>query len=96
MKKNNILFHLAIMGLLTITPEKLYAFSKLRSGFETITESNLIPLARIIAGGSVILWVTMSFFKQDEHQRKISNVFGLGILLGCGVELMNYIINIFN
>lgn len=73
-----------------------YAFSKLKNGFETITSSYLTPLAGAVAGASFLLYVILSFVKQDEYQKKAANVALLSILAGCGLELIRNIIQSFS
>ena len=73
-----------------------YAFSKLKNGFETITTSYLIPLAGAVAGTAFISYVTLSFVKQDEYQKKAGNVAILSVFAGSGVHLINSIIQSFS
>ncbi|MFG1486117.1 hypothetical protein [Halobacteriovorax sp. RZ-2] len=73
-----------------------FAFSKLKNGFETITSTYLIPLAGAVAGASFIMFVTLSFFKQDEYQKKAANVAILSIFAGSGLELIRNLIQSFS
>ena len=74
----------------------IYAFGKLKNGFETITSTYLIPLAGAVAGASFILFVTLSFFKQDEYQKKAANVAILSIFAGSGLEIIRNLIQSFS
>ncbi len=76
--------------------QSVFAFSKLKNGFETITSTYLIPLAGAVAGASFILFVTLSFFKQDEYQKKAANVAILSIFAGSGLELIRNLIQSFS
>ncbi len=75
---------------------KTLAFSKLKNGFETITSTYLIPLAGSVAGASFILFVPLSFFKQDEYQKKAANVAILSIFAGSGIEIIRNLIQSFS
>jgi heme/copper-type cytochrome/quinol oxidase subunit 3 len=77
-------------------PTNVYAFSKLTNGLETITRTYLIPLSGAVAGASFILFVTLSYFKQEEYQKKVANVLVLSIFTGCGLELVRNIIQNFS
>lgn len=76
--------------------QSAFAFSKLKNGFEIITSTYLIPLAGAVAGASFILFVTLSFFKQDEYQKKAANVAILSIFAGSGLELIRNLIQSFS
>ena len=75
---------------------KVYAFTKLKSGFDNITTSYLIPLAGAVAGASFILFVTLSFFKQEEYQKKVANVAILSIFVGAGLDIIKNLISNFS
>ena len=77
-------------------PSNVYAFSKLKNGFETITSTYLMPLAHAVAGASFILFVTMSLFKQEEYQKKAATVVVLSIFIGGGLEIINKVIESFS
>lgn len=77
-------------------PSNVYAFTKLKSGFENITSTYLIPLAGAVAGASFILFVTLSFFKQDEYQKKAANVAILSIFVGAGLDIIKNLITNFS
>ncbi|MCF8060729.1 MAG: hypothetical protein K9K67_15610 [Bacteriovoracaceae bacterium] len=81
---------------MTLIPSNAYAFSKLTNGFETITRTYLIPLSGAVAGASFILFVTLSYFKQEEYQKKVANVLVLSIFTGCGLELVTNVIQSFS
>jgi hypothetical protein len=68
-----------------------FAFNKLKSGFETITNSYLIPLSSAVAGASFITFVILSYFKQEEYQKKAGNVFALSVLSTAGLEIIGSI-----
>ncbi|MCR9204928.1 MAG: hypothetical protein NXH75_10140 [Halobacteriovoraceae bacterium] len=87
--------YMLIMILISVT-QPVFAFSKLKNGFETITSTYLIPLAGAVAGASFILFVTLSFFKQDEYQKKAANVAILSIFAGSGLELIRNLIQSFS
>ncbi len=90
----NYKYILAMTLFVVIQPA--FAFSKLKNGFETITSTYLIPLAGAVAGASFILFVTLSFFKQDEYQKKAANVAILSIFAGSGLELIRNLIQSFS
>lgn len=85
-----------LLGGALLAPTNVYAFSKLKNGFETITSTYLIPLAGAVAGASFILFVTLSFFKQDEYQKKAANVAILSIFAGSGLEIIRSLIQSFS
>lgn len=76
--------------------ESALAFTKLRNGFETITQSYLIPLTKAVAGCSFILFVILSFFRQEEYTKKLAMVAGLSIFGSVGLELIDIIIQSFS
>lgn len=84
------------ISMITLLPAKAHAFSKLKNGFETITSNYLIPLAGAVAGASFILFVTLSFFKQEEYQKKAANVAILSIFAGSGLEIIRNLIQSFS
>lgn len=73
-----------------------YAFNKLKNGFETLTQSYLIPLSKAVAGCSFILYVTVSFFKQEEYTKKVGHVTILSIFSAVGLELIDTLIQSFS
>ena len=73
----------------------VYAFTKLKAGLETITSNYLIPLSGAVAGASLILYVTLSFFKQEENMKKIGNVALLAIMATAGVQMIDELIQSF-
>lgn len=74
----------------------VYAFSKLKNGFETITQSYLIPLTRAVAGCAFLLFVILSFFRQEEYTKKLAMVAGLSIFGSVGLEIIDVIIQTFS
>jgi hypothetical protein len=86
----------ALFISILVLPSNAYAFSKLTNGFETITRTYLIPLSGAVAGASFILFVTLSYFKQEEYQKKVANVLVLSIFTGCGLELVTNVIQSFS
>jgi len=87
----------AVMGGGTLlAPTNAYAFNKLKNGFETITNSYLIPLSAAVAGASFILFVILSYFKQEEYQKKVGNVLVLTIFSATGLEIINNLIQSFS
>lgn len=73
-----------------------FAFNKLKNGFETITSTYLIPLSAAVAGASFILYVILSYFKQEEYQKKIGNVLALAVFSATGLEIINSLIQSFS
>jgi hypothetical protein len=86
----------AAVTLTMLIPTNVYAFSKLKNGFETITSSYLIPLAGSVAGASFILFVTLSFFQQEQYQKKAANVAILSVFAGSGLEIIRNLIQSFS
>ncbi len=66
-----------------------YAFSKLKNGFETITINYLLPLSTAVAGAALILFVILSYFKQDVYLKNVGTVFALAIISTVGLEIIN-------
>mgnify|MGYP006423564869 CR=1 FL=1 len=85
----------AFSVLLFNTP-RAQAFNKLKNGFETLTESYLIPLSTAMAGAMLILYVILSYFRLDEFQKKVGSVFGLAILTVTGTSIINGIVGSFS
>ena len=82
--------------LFLISSDPAIAFTKLKNGFETITSTYLIPLSAAVAGASFILFVILSYFKQEEYQKKIGNVLVLSVFSAAGLEIINAIIQTFS
>jgi len=95
-------FVIVVWGILTslyvaiIGSPHAMAFNKLKNGFETITSTYLIPLSAAVAGASFILYVILSYFKQEEYQKKVGNVLALTIFSATGLEIINNIIQSFS
>jgi hypothetical protein len=75
---------------------RMFAFTKLKQGFETITTTFLIPLSQAVAGCAFILFITLSYFKQEEHRKNLANVIWLAILSSVGLGLINTITQTFS
>lgn len=83
--------------IVTIYPyESVYAFTKLKNGFETVTTTYLLPLSKAIAGASLIFYLLMSYFNYQEYQKKAAAVVGIAIFSAVGVETLNSIIQSFS
>lgn len=78
-----------------LMPAHAYAFTKLIAGFETLNSSYLIPLARIMAVTSLLVFVALSYFKKDEYQKHIGNVVALSIIAATGTTLIQEVMNAF-
>ena len=87
---------LAYIVNLLIMPTSAFAFDKLKNGFETITNTYLMPLTGVVAGAALITYVTLSYFKQEEYQKKAASVIGLSIFSAAGLELIKTIIESFS
>ena len=94
--KKNYLYRIAISFCFFLMSGEIYAFTKLKNGFETITNTYLIPLAGAVGGTAFLVFILLSFFKQDEYQRKVFNVLLLSIFAGCGMEIIRRIIESFS
>lgn len=78
-----------------LMPAQAHAFTKLISGFETLNSTYLVPLARIMAVTSLLVFVALSFFRKDEYQKQISNVVALSIVAATGTTLIQEVMNAF-
>ena len=87
---------LTLMGSSLLPSGNLYAFNKLKNGFETITTTYLMPLSTAVAGASFIIFVILSYFKQEEYQKKVGNVLALAILSVTGIEIINSLVQSFS
>ena len=87
----SLIFIMASMvGFAYMIPlSEAYAFSKLKNGFETITNNYLIPLSTAVAGAALILFVILSYFKQDVYLKNVGTVFALAIISTVGLEIIN-------
>jgi hypothetical protein len=93
----NYLWWLFVSGIALVSNvNNAYAFTKLKNGFETITSTYLIPLSTAVAGASFILFVILSYFKQEEYQKKVGNVLALSILSVTGLEIINSLVQSFS
>ena len=96
MKSIDISFLIFWSSIFLVMPSHAYAFSKLIRGLENITSTYLIPLCGAVAGASFILFVTLSFFRQDEYQKKIINILILTAVGGGGLHLVQEVIRFFS
>ena len=76
-------------SFLILSSGNVYAFNKLKNGFETITNNYLIPLSTATAGAALILFVILSYFKQDVYLKNVGTVFALAIISTVGLEIIN-------
>jgi len=87
-----IVLCMLICSVVTLYPiDSVYAFSKLKNGFETITNTYLVPLSNAVAGASLIFYLIMAYFRQEEYQKKAAAVFGLAICTAVGLEVLSTI-----
>ena len=97
MKLNNKLKIITYMLLTQMAlSENVFAFSKLKNGFETITNNYLMPLTGAVAGAALITYVTLSYFKQEENQKKVAGVLALSVMAAGGLEMLKAIIQSFS
>lgn len=75
---------------------KVYAFSKLKNGFEEIASSYLVPLAYAVAGASLMYYLIMSLMNQQENLRKAATVFGVTICVAVGPDILKTIQSVFS
>lgn len=90
-----IWFWSGLIGALLLAPNRAFAFSKLKAGFETITNNYLIPLLYVVSGAAFLFYIIYSLFKQDE-KKKIGEVAALSILGAAGLDLINKIMQSFS
>jgi hypothetical protein len=93
---NKLNFIIFSLSMFCFHIQSAFAFTKLKNGIESITQSYLIPLAGAVAGASFIYYVTMSFLKQEEGQKKAANVFITSVFIGAGSEIINTVIQNFS
>ena len=93
--KNLIYFKLLLLGYLFFA-EDVYAFTKLRSGFENLSRNYLIPLLQAVGGTAIITYCILAKVKPDEYRGKITNVITLSIIGLCALEIMRLINESFN
>ena len=89
-------FGCCLLGSNLFIPSNALAFTKLKQGFETITTTYLIPLSNSVAGASFILFIILSYFKQEEYQKKVANIIMLSIISCVGINLLNVITQTFS
>jgi hypothetical protein len=77
-----------LFGSLVTPTSQVFAFSKLKNGFETITTNYLIPLSTAVAGSALILYVILSYFKPEAHLKNIGMIVALSIISAVGLELI--------
>lgn len=96
MKKLKMLALFYIGAKITMHSQNVYAFTKLKNGFESLTSTYLLPLVGAVAGAALITFIILSFFKQEEYQKKVASVFSLSIVGAAGLEILNSIIQNFS
>jgi hypothetical protein len=79
---------ITLAGSFMLPTNNAYAFSKLKNGFETITNNYLIPLSTAVAGAALILFVILSYFKQEVYLKNVGTVFALAIISTVGLEVI--------
>ena len=84
-------FGFILFGTSIISPNNAFAFSKLKNGFETLTTSYLIPLSDAISGCAFIVFIMLSYFKQEENQKKAATVLMLSIFARAGLSVVKTI-----
>ena len=96
MKKIKMITLIYIGARVMAHSPNIYAFSKLKNGFESLTSTYLLPLVGAVAGAALITYIILSFFKQEEYQKKVASVFGLSVVGAAGLEVLNSIIQNFS
>ncbi len=86
--KMPIIFSIVLFFNLVVSSKEAMAFSKLKNGFETITNNYLIPLSTAVAGAALILYVILSYFKPEAHIKNIGMIVALSIISAVGLELI--------
>ncbi len=89
-KNNKPQFWLSIILFMAtcMASKEVYAFNRLKNGFETITNNYLIPLSTTVAGAALILYVILSYFKPEAHIKNIGTIVVLSIISAVGLELI--------
>lgn len=87
---------LGAAGIALSAPNNAYAFSQMKSGFETITTQHLIPLSGAVAGCSLIVYIILSYFKKDEYQKYVGNILALSIFARVGLGVIDAITKSFS
>lgn len=83
-------------SVLAIHSQNVLAFTKLKNGFETVTNTYLLPLTGAVAGTALLACIIMSYFKQEEGMKKIAGVFGLTVVAYAGLEILTTLIQSFS
>ena len=89
--KTLIKFMVLVTVMIMIPKDQVYAFSKLKNGFETITSTYLVPLAYAVAGASLIFYLIMAYFNQQDYQKKAASVFGITICIAVGADVLKVV-----
>ena len=84
------------MSIMLMGANNAFAFNKLKNGFETITNTYLLPLTGAVAGAALLVFITLSYFNQEQYQKKIAGVAALAVLTGAGLEMIKTIIQSFS
>ena len=85
------------LGGSTLLPSgKVYAFTRLKAGFETLTNSYLMPLSTAVAGTALVACVIMSYFKPEVWLPRVGTVFALAIVVKGGLEIIQVITQSFS
>jgi len=77
-----------LVSSMIFSPHKAFAFTKLKNGFEMVTNTYLIPLSYAVAGAAFVVFIILSYFKPEENQKKIGTVLFLAIINAAGLELL--------
>jgi len=90
-----IYWTVAFSTSLFLSSAQLYA-SDFKTGFENLTSSYLMPLSGAVAGCAFITFIILSYFKQDEYQKKVAGVLGLTVISSVGLSLIQTLIQNFS
>ena len=78
-----------------LIPQNVYAFSKIKAGFETVTVDYLLPMVGAVGACSFLYHIISSFFKEESLKKAGSTVINVGIAYG-GTYLINEVIQSFS
>jgi len=90
-----IYWSIAVSTGLVLSSSKTFA-SDFKTGFENLTSNYLMPLSGAVAGCAFITFIILSYFKQDEYQKKVAGVLGLTVISSVGLSLIQTLIQNFS
>ena len=71
------------------------AFTRIKNGFENLTQSHLLPISSAVGGCLAIVFGILSYFDGPRYIPKIAQCAGIAVIISVTVDVLNDITNAF-